>query len=206
MLYEIKTIGNNESELIRKAKRGDEDSFEALILSCKGKAYNIALRYMQNEDDALDVLQESFIKIYRYLNKFNENSRFDTWVYRIVVNTCNDMLRKNKKYNFADSVYKNEEHEDVALEIADSDPGPGELFEQKEEGAYILKCLGLLGFEHREVLILRDIRGFSYDEISEILDCSMGTVKSRLSRARDKLKEIYFKHGESREQNSAEFV
>jgi len=195
MLYEIKTVEKNEKELIRKAKRGDEDSFEALILSCKGKAYNIALRYMQNEEDAMDVLQESFIKIYRHLNKFNEESRFDTWVYRIVVNTCNDMIRKNKKYGQTDSVYKNEDNEDVFLETADKDPGPGELLEQKETGSHILKCLGLLGLEHKEVLILRDIKGFSYEEISEILDCSMGTVKSRISRAREKFKEIYLASG-----------
>jgi len=171
----------SEKELIRKAKRGDEESFEALILSCKGKAYNIALRHMGNEEDALDVMQESFLKIYRHLGQFNEQSRFDTWVYRIVVNACNDMLRKNKK----------NEHEDIAEEIVDRDPGPAELLDRKEESGYILKCLNKLGAEQREVLILRDIRGFAYDEIAEILECSMGTVKSKIARARQKLKEIY---------------
>ena len=183
----------NERELIKKAKNGDEDSFESLILSCKGKAYNIALRYLQNEEDALDALQESFIKIYRHLSKFNEQSRFDTWVYRIVVNTCNDMLRKNKKYNQADSVlHSDEDHEDVVIEIADDGPGPLEILERKEERGNVLACLDSLGDEHREVLILRDIRGFSYDEIAEILDCSMGTVKSKISRARNKFKDIWF--------------
>jgi len=171
----------NERELIKKAKKGDEESFEALILSCKGKAYNVAFRYMGNEDDAYDAIQESFIKIYRHLDKFNEQSRFDTWVYRIVVNTCNDMLRKNKREN----------HEEIVIEIPDKDPGPAELLERKEESGYILQCLNSLGTEHREVLILRDIKGFAYDEIAGILDCSMGTVKSKISRARQKLKEVY---------------
>jgi len=182
----------DERELIRKAKGGDEDSFEALILSCKGKAYNIALRYMGNEEDALDAMQESFIKVFRHLGKFNEQSRFDTWVFRIVVNSCNDMLRKSKRGGTTDIFYKNDEHEDVALEIADSGPGPHELLEKKEESGYLLNCLEQVGAEHKEVLILRDIKGFSYDEIAEILECSMGTVKSRISRARNKLKEIYF--------------
>jgi len=188
-------IGNmiqNEKELIKKAKNGDTDSFEALILSCKEKAYNIALRYVQNEEDALDVLQESFIKIYRHLSKFNEQSRFDTWVYRIVVNTCNDMLRKNKKITYLDQVYKNEEDEEIVVEIADNSAGPEELLERKEEGSYIFDCLNKLNDEHREIVVLRDINGFSYEEIAEILDCSIGTVKSKISRARHKFKEIYF--------------
>jgi len=187
-------IGNmiqNEKELIKKAKNGDTDSFEALILSCKEKAYNIALRYVQNEEDALDILQESFIKIYRHLSKFNEQSRFDTWVYRIVVNTCNDMLRKSKKVTYLDQVYKNEEDEDIVVEIADNSAGPDELLERKEEGNYIFDCLSRLKDEHREIIVLRDINGFSYEEIAEILDCSIGTVKSKISRARHKFKEIY---------------
>jgi len=181
----------DERKLISKAKRGDTESFEALILSCKGKAYNIALRYMGNEDDALDALQESFIKIFRYLGKFNEQSRFDTWVYRIVVNSCNDMLRKNKR----------NEYDDEFPDIADNNPGPLEVLERKEESSYILECLNKLKAEHREILILRDVRGLSYDEIAEVLDCSLGTVKSKISRARQNLKEIYLTGASKPEQN-----
>ncbi|MCL1982834.1 MAG: sigma-70 family RNA polymerase sigma factor [Clostridiales bacterium] len=184
----------NEKELIRKAKGGDEGSFEALISSCKGKAYNVALRYMANEEDALDALQESFIKIFRHLDKFNEQSRFDTWVYKIVVNSCNDMLRKSKKNQYADSVYRYDGGDEAAIEIVDKSPGPPELLERKEESAYILNCLERVGVEHKEILVLRDIQGFAYDEISEILDCPVGTVKSKISRARQKLKEIYLQN------------
>ena len=191
MLDKIGELEKTEKELIHKAKNGDQDSFEALILSCKEKAYNIALRYMQNEEDALDAMQESFIKIFRHLSKFNEQSRFDTWVYRIVVNSCNDMLRKNKKISYIDTIYKNEDNEDIIFEIVDKAPGPDGLLEKKEESEYILKCLGKLSDEHREILVLRDIKGFAYDEIAEILDCSIGTVKSKISRARQKFKEVY---------------
>ncbi|MCL2436959.1 MAG: RNA polymerase sigma factor [Clostridiales bacterium] len=191
MLNKMGDIDQTEKELIQKAKQGDQDSFEALILSCKEKAYNIALRYMQNEEDALDAVQESFIKIFRHLPKFNEQSRFDTWVYRIVVNACNDMLRKSKKMKVIDTVYKNEEDEDIAFEIADKAPGPDGLLEKKEESEYIVQCLDKLSTEYKEVLILRDLNGFSYDEIASILDCSIGTVKSKISRARQKFKDIY---------------
>lgn len=187
----VNANARKEKELIAKAKAGDVESFESLILSCKGKAYNIACRYMKNEEDAMDVLQESFIKIYRHLDKFNEQSQFDTWVYRIVVNAANDMLRKNKSKSPMDSIYKNDDYEDVVIDIPDKSSRPDQLLEQKEESNYILQCLEKVGHDHKEILILRDIRGFSYDEIAEILECSMGTVKSRLSRARQNLKEIY---------------
>ncbi|MCL1809397.1 MAG: sigma-70 family RNA polymerase sigma factor [Clostridiales bacterium] len=186
----------DERELIKKAKGGDEGSFEALISTCKGRAYNVALRYMASEEDALDALQESFIKIFRHLDKFNEQSKFETWVYKIVVNSCNDMLRRSKKNQQSDSVFKYDDGEEAAIEVADRSPGPAEILERKEEGAYILSCLDRVGIEHKEILILRDIQGFSYDEISEMLDCPVGTVKSKISRARLKLKELYLQNQE----------
>lgn len=188
---------NSEQEkvLIKKARQGDEGSFEALILSCKGKAYNIALRYMKNEHDAMDVLQESFIKIFRSLDKFNENSKFDTWVYRIVVNTCHDFLRKQKDifYDISAST-ENDDDSGGGLELPDNAPTPEEAALNSEESSYILQCLNRLAAEHREILILRDIQQFAYEEIAQILDCSVGTVKSRISRARSRLKELYLQN------------
>lgn len=184
-------IPQEERLLIKKAKEGDEGSFETLILSCKGKAYNIALRYVKNENDAMDVLQDSFIKIFRHLPKFNEDSKFETWVYRIVVNTCNDFLRKNKyKYNEISSAV-NEDEEEMEFNIPDNAPTPDEALLNKEHSSYILECLEKMPADHKEVIILRDIKGFAYEEISEILECSIGTVKSRISRARSRLKDIY---------------
>lgn len=181
-----------EHVLIQKAMEGDKESLESLLLSCQGKAYSIAFRYMKNEEDAMDVLQESFIKIFRSITAFNFESRFDTWVYRIVMNTCNDFYRKNKKH--ANLIYFSgygEEENEAPLEIPDEKAGPGDILEKKEEGQLILKCVDLLSEEHRQVILLRDIKGFSYEEISEILNCSIGTVKSRISRARLRLREIY---------------
>ncbi|MHC1723649.1 MAG: RNA polymerase sigma factor [Aminipila sp.] len=184
-------ISEQESLLIKKAKEGDEGSFETLILSCKGKAYNIALRYVKNENDALDVLQESFIKIFRNLPKFNEQSKFETWVYRIVVNACNDFLRKNKnKYNEL-SVVLDENDDEKELDIPDHTPPPEAVILNQEHTEYILDCLEKIPIDHKEIIILRDIKGFAYEEISEILECSIGTVKSRISRARNNFKEVY---------------
>jgi len=184
------TINDYEKTLIKKAITGDEASFESLIFSCKGKAYSIAFRYLRNREDAMDVLQESFIKIYRHLGKFNFDSSFDTWVYRIVINSCNDQLKKTKSRPPSDSIYKDYES-NYAVEIADKGLLPDEKLIKKEEAEYILECLDKLQQEQKEILILRDIHGFSYEEISELLKINSGTVKSRISRARENLKRIY---------------
>ncbi|MBR0596703.1 RNA polymerase sigma factor [Sinanaerobacter chloroacetimidivorans] len=179
-----------EKQLIKKAKSGDESSFESLILGCQNRAYNIAYRYLKNEEDAMDALQESFIKIFRHLHKFKEDSRFDTWVYRIVVNTCNDMLRKNNNRKTTDSIYKVEDDKETIMEIPDNTSAPEEVYEKKEKSNEILSGLDKLSIDQKEIVILRDVQGFSYEEISDILDCSIGTVKSRLNRARLRLREI----------------
>ncbi len=179
-----------EKELIALAKAGDERSFELLIEQCKTKAYNIALRYLRNEEDAMDALQESFIKIYRHLESFREGSKFDTWVYRIVVNTCNDMLRKNHGAPVEYLNRSDEEEEEYTLELPDSDPGPQDALLQKEQAKLILDALDQLKPDQKEVVILRDIQGFAYEEIAEMLNCSMGTIKSRINRSRSRLREI----------------
>lgn len=179
----------SEKEMIAAAKAGDERQFELLIEQCKTRAYNIALRYLHNEEDAMDALQESFIKIYRHLGSFKEGSKFDTWVYRIVVNTCNDMLRKNNAA-MTESMIRSDEEDEYTLELPDPEPGPQEALLRKEQAAQILEALAQLKPDQKEVIVLRDIQGFSYEEISEMLDCSMGTIKSRINRARNRLREI----------------
>lgn len=177
--------------IIEKAKAGDESAFETLVSSCSGKAYNIAFRYLKNNEDAQDAVQESFIKLYRHLASFHFDSQFDTWFYRIVINVCNDLLRRRKSnYELLDNTIKTEDQEFVP-EIRDKAFTPEEEILAKEEQTLLMNCISQLAEEHRAVIILRDINGFTYDEISEILDCSLGTVKSRISRARIKLREIY---------------
>ncbi len=188
-------MDKREQELITRAKAGDETSFEQLIESCKTKAYNIAWRYMRNEQDAMDALQESLIKVFRHLCKFKGESSFDTWVYRIVVNTCNDMLRKSSRSKAAAPAYADEEG-DLVIKMPDPGPTPAEALEQKEQSRFILDCLERLQPEQKEIIVLRDIQGFSYQELSEILECSIGTIKSRINRSRRRLKEIVMEHNE----------
>lgn len=179
-----------EKQLIMKAKMGDENSFESLISGCQRKAYNIAYRYMNNEEDAMDALQESFIKVFRHLSSFKEDSRFETWVYRIVVNTCTDMLRKNSSQKITASIYRQIDEEETVLEIPDRSGSPEEIFEKNQKTEHIISCLERLNPDQKEIIVLRDIHGFSYEEISGILACSIGTVKSRINRSRLRLREI----------------
>lgn len=184
------TVPLDEAQLIERAKAGDTACFELLIESCRTKAYNTALRYLRDEQDALDVLQESMLKVYRHLGQFKADSRFDTWVYRIVVNTCNDFLRKNQFRYKVDSLHRVRDEEETTLDLPDRGPTPAQALDAKETMEMILACLEQIDPEQKEVIVLRDIQGFSYDEISEILQCSIGTVKSRINRARHKLRDL----------------
>lgn len=184
-------ISKEEAVLIEKARMGSESDFEALILSCQGKAYSMAYRYFNNPEDAMDALQESFLKIYRSLGTFKGESSFQTWVYRIVANTCCDMLRKKKARITTESLVKMDGEDEYTLEIMDASMGPEERAIHQEMTGYILHCLEKLPLEQKEIIVLRDIQGFSYEDIAEILNINPGTVKSRISRARMKLREIY---------------
>lgn len=186
-------MANNleEARIIKRAKNGSESDFETLILSCQGKAYSIAYRYLNNQEDAMDALQESFIKAYRSLATFKGNSSFQTWIYRIVVNTCYDMLRKKKSRIQAESLYKSDGDEEYMIELPDQDKGPEELALDREESRDIFRVLEMLPLDQKEIILLRDVEGYSYEEIVVILSITMGTVKSRISRARLRLRELY---------------
>jgi RNA polymerase sigma-70 factor (ECF subfamily) len=146
---------------------------------------------MRNENDAMDALQESFIKIYKNLKSFKGDSRFDTWVHRITVNTCKDMLRKNEKYKLNDSLYPGGDDGEYMREFPDVEPGPEDAVMRSELASELLQCVNMLPPDHRDVIILRDIRNLSYEEISDILDTSLGTVKSRINRARGSLRRMW---------------
>lgn len=186
-------MANNleEARIIKRAKNGSESDFETLILSCQAKAYSIAYRYLNNQEDAMDALQESFIKAYRGLGTFKEDSSFQTWIYRIVVNTCYDILRKKKSRIQADSLYKTDGDDEYMIEVPDKDKGPEDLVLAREESRDIFKVLEMLPLDQKEIILLRDVEGYTYEEIVDILEINIGTVKSRISRARLRLRELY---------------
>lgn len=185
-----------EEELITRSQDGDINAFEELVARYERKVYTIAYRFMGNQEDACDLAQEAFLKAYQSLKGFRKEASFSTWMARIISNVCKDQLRKNKK------VYQSSLDEDVWLEegtvkkqLKDERPTPEQEYERKELKEYLQGLINNLKPEFKMVVILRDIEGYSYEEIAEMLDCSLGTVKSRLSRARKALKDQINSHG-----------
>jgi RNA polymerase sigma-70 factor (ECF subfamily) len=143
---------------------------------------------MQNEEEAKDVSQEIFIKVYRNLQKFDEKSAFSTWIYRIAVNTCIDALRKKKG---KEVVSWEEQTQHQKENLADTAETPEEVYLQKEKQLQIMDMIQNLSPEHKAVLLMRDMEDMTYGEIAECLSVSLGTVKSRIARAREQFKKEF---------------
>ncbi|MDK2918001.1 MAG: hypothetical protein PWQ37_734 [Candidatus Petromonas sp.] len=184
-------MSDSEKILIERTKKGDIESFEKLIEKYQVTAFNVAYRMIGNKEDASDITQEALIKVFKSIRKFRGESGFSTWFFRIVTNTCIDMVRKESKITTY-SIDKTIETEDGSYkrEISDEKNIPEQMYEKKEQKERVQKAIGKLPGKYRIAIILRDIQDFSYEEISEILDCPLGTVKSRINRGRALLKEI----------------
>ncbi len=187
----MKTLSLQETSLIEQSKAGDIESFEQLIVIHQKKVFNIAYRMLGNLEDANDVTQEALVKAYRGIKKFNGKSSFSTWLYSITNNACIDYIRKNRKTNliYLDRKYEREDGI-YEMQLDSEEDTPEELFEKKEVQNLVHESINKLNEDHRRVIILRDIEEFSYKEIAQIINCSEGTVKSRISRARNNLKAI----------------
>lgn len=182
---------SNELWLVEQSRDGNVDAFEDLIKDYKKSAYNIAFRVLRNVEDAEDASQEALIKVFKSIRNFNMESSFKSWMYRIVVNTCIDFQRKkNINAISIDEDFDLGENSVLHREIADDSGNPDVLVEKNFNSKLINDALSKLDDDTKTIIILRDIQGFSYSEISEILSCNLGTVKSRLNRARKNLKEI----------------
>jgi RNA polymerase sigma-70 factor (ECF subfamily) len=182
---------DNELWLIEQSRRGNVDAFEELIRDYKKIAYNIALRVLRNVEDAEDVSQEALIKVFKNIQNFNMQSTFKVWMYRIVVNACLDFKRKKTVDTFSiDESVDIGGSSEVQREISDNSNNPDELVEKNYTTEMVGNALNKLDDDYKTIIVLRDIQGFSYNEISQILSCNLGTVKSRLSRARKNLKDI----------------
>lgn len=175
-----------EVEIIERCKNKDLLAFEKLFSIYENKIYNLSYYTLKNKEDALDVTQDVCLKIYKSIEKFKGNSKISTWIYRITYNTCLDYLRKKK-----DEISYEEA---VNFEI-DNEYRVENIVEKNEIKNEIKKCILKLGNDHRTIIILRDINGLSYQEISEILGIEIGTVKSRVNRAREALKKELTKTG-----------
>lgn len=184
-------------ELVKRAQSGDISAFETLVAEHQKQIFTLAYRMCGNQDDAADMAQEALIKVYRNLDKFKGDSKFSTWLYRVVTNTCLDEMKKLKR-KAAYSLDAERETKDGTMKTDIEDPSatPEERAEQSETKELVQAALLKVSEKHREILILRDIQGFAYEEIAQMLGCSEGTVKSRLSRARDALRKVFQKDKE----------
>lgn len=181
----------NELWLIEQSQKGNVEAFEELIKDHKKSAYNIALRVLRNVEDAEDISQEALIKVFKNIQSFNMQSTFKVWMYRIVVNTCLDFKRKKTIDAYSiDEPIKLDGNNEVYKEIEDNTNNPDAMVEKKYNSKMVSEAVDKLEDDFKTIIILRDIKGFSYQEISEILSCNLGTVKSRINRARNNLKQI----------------
>lgn len=181
----------NETELIALCQKGNVEAFEKLVLKYEKQVYTIAYRFIGNHEDACDLAQEALVKAYKYISNFRGESSLKTWLYHIVANVCRDELRKRRKNNVVslDSPLVNDEGGELMRQTEDWTFAPEVVYESKEMQEMIQKALDDLSPEYKEVLIMREIMGFTYEEIAKQLDCSMGTVKSRISRARKAMRD-----------------
>ena len=176
-----------EAAIVRKVLGGDANAFETLVLEYEKNVYNIALRMTGNSEDAADMTQEAFIKAYNSLQAFRGDSKFSVWLYRIVSNVCLDFLRsKNRRPTVSLSV-EDDDGEDTQLDVADESQSPELLLDRKLTRESVRRGLDSLPPDYRQILLLREIQGLSYDEIAQALGLEVGTVKSRIFRARKRL-------------------
>ncbi|PYG89791.1 RNA polymerase sigma-70 factor (ECF subfamily) [Ruminiclostridium sufflavum DSM 19573] len=180
----------NENILLTKARDGNIQAFEELTGSFYSRVYNICCRMLNNPEDAGEQAQEVFIKAFRYIKAFKGNCSVSTWLYRIATNVCLDYLRKNK--NRKDISLEQNVYDDIKVKdmLISSSPGPEKLAELNAQRKAINDALSAMGEKSRLIIILRDFNGFSYDEIAEITQAPVGTVKSRISRARAELRDL----------------
>ena len=180
-----------ENELVRAAASGDEAAFGQLVRMYENKAYHLALRMCPNAEDAYDVAQEAFLAAWRGLPSFRGESGFSTWLYRLVSNAAIDHLRRTKHQRGNVSL----DDEELNLDAPDPAPGPQENAEGADLQRVVQEGLSRLGDDHRTVLVMREMQELSYDEIARTLQIDIGTVKSRLARARNALRKILLKSG-----------
>lgn len=176
----------DDRELVDAARGGDADAFRTLFQRYHRRAYALAYGVVHNQDDALDIVQDAFIKAHRYLDKFEGTSSFYTWLYRIVMNLAIDHIRKHRRV-------KPVELDESKLEDGGGDDAllprilganPGRALMDKQIRARIDQALSELSDNHRAVLIMRELEGLSYEEMAAAMECSKGTIMSRLFHAR----------------------
>ncbi|MGB3550186.1 MAG: sigma-70 family RNA polymerase sigma factor [Candidatus Binatus sp.] len=176
----------DEAELIDRSRKGDSEAFGVLVERYQRRVVGVALAVVHNQDDAIELAQETFIRAFENLAKFESRSSFSTWLYRIAANLAIDFWRREGRHVVLHG-------EDAENEIGKMPTSQGDSFKEvsrSELSARLKQALEELTPEHRAVILLREVEGMSYDEISDVLQCPRGTVMSRLHYARTHLRNI----------------
>lgn len=180
--------------LIAAFKEGNNDAFQALVRRYEDRVFNLCLRMVSDEVESADLTQEVFLKVYRSIGNYQHDYAFYTWVYRIAVNACIDFLRKRKRHGNTVSLCvggsRGEREPGREMDIPDASGIPDALLEQAQLRDIMMDAISQLSDKLRTIILLKEVEGFTYEEISAVLECSRGTVKSRLFRARERLREI----------------
>jgi len=182
IMNEKRYSNKNDLELVSLCRKGDLCAFEELVRNHQNMMVNVAFRMMGNYEDACEVVQDAFLSAYKNLNNFQERSKFSTWLCRIVINLSKNKIQKIKTRSYIYQVKEEQTTQTINLE-------PDMAYEKKQDNEIINRCLDKLDADFKLVLVLREINGLSYIEISETLGLAQGTVKSRLYRAKIALKE-----------------
>jgi RNA polymerase sigma-70 factor (ECF subfamily) len=189
-------INVDESVLVELCRRGDSGATERLILRYQKRIYNAILRICANSDDAAELTQEVFVKVIENIDGFEGRSSFYTWIFRIAVNLALNYCSRNIRIGKTSLDSFDDEHIEQRADALksflsdESSPDPAVVAADRELGRLALKALEKLDDSYRAVIVLRDIEGLNYAQIAEVLDIELGTVKSRLSRARNSLRQI----------------
>ncbi len=184
----------DEKTAIEYALKGELNAFNQLVLKYQRLAYSVAYRMLQSQDSAADAVQDSFIKAFRALPTF-KGGQFKSWLLRIVINTCYDILRSRQRTK-TESIEDQPGEHDFVSSLVDKVEGPEDYAERMELSALLESGIQSLPEDQRLVLVLCDIHGYSYEEIADVADLPMGTVKSRISRARGKLRDYLLQQPE----------
>ena len=179
-----------EQELASLARRGDQDAFAQLVRDNERQVYTLALRLCGNPEDAMDLAQEALLRAWSALPNFRGSSSFSTWLYRLTYNACVDFLRKNSLRREVSLPLTQE-----APDVPDHTGDPHQALERKERRQALERGLAQLPEHYRSVLVLRELSGLSYQEIGQTLDIDLGTVRSRIARARMALRKILQEDG-----------
>jgi RNA polymerase sigma-70 factor (ECF subfamily) len=193
MKREEQAFINEDSKLVSFCKKGNADAFEELVKKHQKKMLNIAYRMIGNYEDACEIVQDAFVSAYKAIRYFEGKAKFSTWLYTIVINLSRNRLNqlkiKSSREAFSMDDPVSTDSGELAVELASKEPSVLEKLEKRDVQQKVQECINSLDNEFREVIILRDMQGFSYDEIRDMLKMPEGTVKSRIFRARELLRD-----------------